>query len=156
MTKTLVTRSCEINAPVAEVLSLVGDFTAWENWSPWQEADPQMRQDYFGHQGEVGSQMSWVGNKKAGSGRMTLVKIDETQVEIDLEFFKPWAAKNRIHFAVSPVVNGTLVTWCMTGHQNLLMKLVFRLLHLEKSIGADFERGLARLKNFVEHNQTNQ
>ncbi|WP_237198857.1 SRPBCC family protein [Rothia nasimurium] len=146
MTNTFLTRSIVIDAPVDQVRALIEDLHAWENWSPWQELDPAMQQAYSGAERGVGAKMAWAGNKKAGEGRMTVVTVEDNLVEVDIEFIKPWAAQNRSHFKLQPTEGGTAVAWSMSGEQNLIMKAMFKVFNMQKRIGADFERGLARLK----------
>lgn len=146
MTPFAITRSTTINAPAAEIQPLIADLHEWEHWSPWQEADPNMSQTYSGPSTGVGAHMRWSGNKKAGEGRMTVVTADPTLVEVDLQFIKPFAATNRSHFRLDEADGSTTVHWTMTGEQNLFMKVMFRLMNMEKQIGKDFDRGLAKLK----------
>lgn len=150
MTNTLLTRSTVIDAPVDQVRALIEDLHAWESWSPWQELDPAMQQTYSGAERGIGAKMAWVGNKKAGEGRMTVVTVQDDLVEVDIEFIKPWAAKNRSHFKLQQVGEGTAVSWSMSGEQNLMMKVMFKVFNMQKRIGTDFERGLARLKAVAE------
>ncbi|WP_326502602.1 SRPBCC family protein [Rothia nasimurium] len=146
MANTLLTRSTVIDAPVEQVRALIEDLHAWESWSPWQGLDPTMQQTYSGAEHGVGAKMAWAGNKKAGEGRMTVVTVQDNLVEIDIEFIKPWVAKNRSHFKLQPIEGGTAVAWSMSGEQNLMMKVMFKVFNMQKRIGSDFERGLARLK----------
>lgn len=150
MTNTLLTRSTVIDAPVDQVRALIEDLHAWESWSPWQELDPAMQQTYSGAERGVGAKMAWAGNKKAGEGRMTVATVQDDLVEVDIEFIKPWAGKNRSHFKLQQVGEGTAVSWSMSGEQNLMMKVMFKVFNMQKRIGADFERGLARLKAVAE------
>lgn len=150
MTNTFLTRSTVIDAPLERVRSLIENLHAWESWSPWQELDPAMQQTYSGAERGVGAKMAWAGNKKAGEGRMTVVTVEDNLVQVDIEFIKPWAAKNRSHFKLQPTEGGTAVAWSMSGEQNLMMKVMFKVFNMQKRIGADFERGLARLKSAAE------
>ena len=49
-----------------------------------------------------------------------------------------------------PTDAGTEVTWHMTGEQTGLMGVVGRVVKMDKLIGPDFEKGLARLKAAAE------
>lgn len=150
MTDFSVSRSITITAPATEVFAYLQDLHRWEVWSPWQELDVDMTQTYSGSDSGVGAVMEWEGDKNAGAGRMTVVTAEPELVEIDIAFIKPFKTTNRSHFTLSETDNNTTVTWTMTGKQNLLMKTMFKVMKIDKSIGADFERGLSRLKAVVE------
>ena len=51
------------------VHALVNDFHEWQQWSPWEDLDPQMRRTYSGPDAGVGAAYAWEGNRKAGQGR---------------------------------------------------------------------------------------
>lgn len=150
MSQFAIARTATIAASPEVVFALIQDLHEWEAWSPWQEIDPNMDQTYSGPDAGVGAEMEWSGNKDAGQGRMTVVTAEPDLVEIDIEFIKPFPAKNRSHFTIAGRPDGTEVRWTMTGTQNFLMKVMFTVFKMEQSIGADFERGLARLKAVAE------
>jgi carbon monoxide dehydrogenase subunit G len=49
-----------------------------------------------------------------------------------------------------PAGEGTTVTWRMRGEQKGLMALLGKVMPMDKLVGKDFERGLARLKTAAE------
>ena len=65
---------------------------------------------------------------------------------LDLLFTKPFKATNVTVFLLSPAGSGTEVTWRMTGQQNLVARLVGRIVPMDRFIGRDFEKGLAALR----------
>ncbi len=144
-----MSRSTHVAADPARVHALVDDFRQWETWSPWEELDPDVQHDYSGSASGVGARHHWKGNKKAGEGRMEITESTPNSVVADLEFIKPFAARNVTRFDLTPRDGGTDVTWTMTGHQNPVMRLLGRLF-FDKSIAADFDRGLARIKAAAE------
>ncbi|MDO4252654.1 MAG: SRPBCC family protein [Rothia sp. (in: high G+C Gram-positive bacteria)] len=149
----LVARETTIAASPARVRDYLRNLHSWEGWSPWQELDPAMSQTYTGPQEGVGASMSWEGNKKAGAGSMRVVTDQDDLVEVDIEFRQPFPAKNRSHFRLLPAAHDsekTLVRWEMTGKQNLIMKVMFIVFRMKKSISQDFDRGLAKLKQQLE------
>lgn len=146
-------RSATIHASIEQVRSTINNLHAWEQWSPWQQLDPEMAQTYTGPESGPGAQMHWVGNKKAGEGRMTVVHDTPTLVEVDIQFIKPFPAQNRSHFELVSVGEHnehTEVTWKMTGKQSAFMKVMFKVMKMERSIGNDFSRGLAALDAAVQ------
>lgn len=144
-----LSRSTRIEADPARVHDLIDDFHHWESWSPWEDLDPQMEHRYFGPVRGVGARHEWAGNKKAGEGAMEITTSNPERVIADLEFIKPFKARNVSRFDLIPVSGRTEVTWTITGTQNPLMRLLGRLF-FDKAISKDFDRGLANLKKQAE------
>ena len=53
-------------------------------------------------------------------------------------------------FTLTPAVDGTEVVWLMSGRRTGLWGLLGRLFPMDRLIGKDFEKGLARLKAVAE------
>jgi hypothetical protein len=64
---------------------------------------------------------------------------------LGLDFTKPFEAHNQILFTLTPEGDGTRVTWTMSGPSPFITKLFTLFFNMDKSVGADFERGLAKL-----------
>jgi hypothetical protein len=140
-----LSRSTTIQAPPDRIHALVDDFREWQKWSPWEGVDPDLDREYSGPDHGVGSTYHWSGNKKAGEGEMRITGSTPTALVADLEFLKPFKATNVMSFAMAPNGDATDVTWTITGRRNVVMSLMGKLF-FDKSIGKDFERGLAALK----------
>lgn len=138
-----------IDAAPAEAHALVNDFRQWRQWSPWEEKDPELERHYSGSESGAGAEYDWTGNKQVGTGRMRITDSTPERIEIDLEFIKPFKARNKTVFEFVPEGDGTRVVWTMTGERGLLMHLAGRLF-VDKALGEDFERGLAKLKAAAE------
>lgn len=147
-----VERTIHIHAPPERVFALVEDFKSWEQWSPWANIDPNMRQTYSGPATGVGSRHEWSGNRKAGAGSQTIVESDPPKrLGIRLEFEKPFKASNRVEFVFTPEDHGTRAQWIMTGvNKNIIWRHVSLLVSMDKMVGGDFEKGLAQLKALAE------
>jgi hypothetical protein len=145
-----VTRSTVINAPAATIQLLIEDFQEWPKWSPWEDIDPQMKREYAGPTYGVGSIYSWSGNRKAGSGRMEITGAKPGKVDLDLDFTAPMKTQNRLTFDLQPNGEATAVTWSMSGSQKGIWKLIGKIYPMDKLVGKDFEKGLARLKGAAE------
>ncbi|WP_067468882.1 SRPBCC family protein [Nocardia amamiensis] len=141
-----VVRSAVITAEPARVHGLINDFHEWVKWSPWEDLDPQLQRSYSGADSGVGARYAWSGNRKAGAGSMEIVSSTERQIGVRLEFLKPMKATNQVTFILDPVETGTEVTWRMTGQQTGLMGFIGKLIPMDKFVGRDFEKGLARLQ----------
>jgi hypothetical protein len=146
-----VTRSSTIDAPVERVHAPVADFHEWPKWSPWEDLDPQMRRTYSGPEAGTGATYSWEGNKKAGAGDMTITADTPQQVDIALNFLKPFPARNRIELVLTPAGDAaTTVEWRMHGELSGVIRLFSVVKSMDSLVGPDFEKGLARLKRVAE------
>jgi Polyketide cyclase / dehydrase and lipid transport len=146
-----VERSTTVQAEPARVYEQVEDFHRWPTWSPWEELDPDMERTYSGPERGVGSVYSWSGNRKAGEGRMEIARANEpNEVQVDLQFIKPFKSSNVTSFRFDPEGDGTRVTWSMTGPRSFAVKIMGLFKSMDKMVGPDFEKGLARLKQVSE------
>lgn len=146
-----ITRSLEMNASTDKIFEQVNDFHKWDAWSPWAKIDPNMKTTFSGPDSGVDSTYSWVGNDKVGEGKMTIKSTHPPkQVVIDLEFIKPFAAKNLTEFDFKAEGGKTNVVWTMVGKKNFMMKAFCLVMDMDKEVGGDFERGLAQLKTVSE------
>ncbi|WP_280492407.1 SRPBCC family protein [Nocardia asiatica] len=141
-----VVRSAVITADPARVHGLINDFREWVKWSPWEDLDPQLQRSYSGADSGVGARYAWSGNRKAGAGSMEIIGSADREVGVRLEFLKPMKTTNMVTFTLDPVETGTEVTWRMTGQQTGLMGLIGKVIPMDRLVGKDFEKGLARLQ----------
>jgi uncharacterized protein YndB with AHSA1/START domain len=146
-----VERSARINAPPTRVYARIADFRQWAQWSPWEDIDPALQRTYSGAESGLGAVYAWSGSRKAGQGRMEITEAAEPSlVRIDLVFEKPWKARNDTSFTIRPEGSGSQVTWSMTGQKTLMTKAMGIFKSMDKFLGPDFEKGLARLKATAE------
>jgi len=145
-----VERSITINAPSHRVHGLIDDFHSWTQWSPWEEIDPDLQRTYSGPDKGVGARYDWSGNRKAGAGTMEINGSTPEDIDITVEFRKPFKATNQTRLSLVPSGSGTEVRWVMTGEQKGLMGLFGKFVSMDRMIGPDFEKGLARLKAVAE------
>jgi uncharacterized protein YndB with AHSA1/START domain len=142
-----VTRSIAINAPPSTVFPLVNDFHQWAKWSPWEDKDPAMKRTFAGPESGKDSIYSWVGNDEVGEGSMTITESQPPElVLIKLQFKKPMESEAKTEIAFKPQDQGTAVTWTMTGTNNFIGKAFCLFMNMDKMVGGDFEKGLAKLK----------
>jgi uncharacterized protein YndB with AHSA1/START domain len=142
-----VVRTTTISAPPERVHGLIDDFRAWRSWSPWEELDPNLKRDYSGAESGAGAKYAWEGNRKAGKGNMEIVSSTPERIELRLVFEKPWKADNRLDFELTPTGDsGTNVTWRMRGTNKGFAALFSKVFPMERMVGKDFDKGLARMK----------
>ena len=143
-------RRTHVAAPPERVLPLLEDFREWQRWSPWEGLDPDLERSYQGPASGVGSHYRWSGNRKAGEGAMEILESTPSRVAVDLQFLKPFKARNTTTFDLVQVGGGhTRVVWTMSGHRNPVMALAGKLF-FDRAIAKDFDRGLASLKAAAE------
>lgn len=142
-----VTRSRTVQAPPERVYLLLSDFKQWPRWSPWEGLDPDMERAYSGPDSGLGATYGWSGNRKAGTGRMEITgAVEPRQLDIALDFDKPFKSSNTTSFTLEPKAGDTTeVTWRMVGPKPLLMRVFGFVFNMEKMIGKDFEKGLEQL-----------
>jgi len=146
-----IERSIKIAAPPASAFALVNDFHRWGAWSPWEKMDPNLQRTYAGAESGQGAIYSWKGNNKVGEGRMTIEQVQpDSKLVIKLEFFRPFKATNTATFTFIPDGDGTTVNWAMDGCNGFVSKAFHMLMDMDKLVGADFERGLAAMKDQAE------
>lgn len=145
-----IARSTTISARSDEVYRLISDFRNWPAWSPWEDLDSKLQRSYSGAESGVGSSYSWDGDRKAGAGRMEIVAAAPTQIDIELEFTRPWKAKNQVRFELAPAADTTAVTWTMSGQNTWFGAIFSKLFNLDAMLGKDFEKGLRQLKAAAE------
>jgi len=149
----LVSRSTSVDAPPERVHDLVEDLRAWTQWSPWEGVDPELERTYSGPGRGVGARYAWKGNRKAGAGSMEVTSVEPEAVGVHLEFLKPFRSTSEVTFRIVPTSGGegpTEVTWEMRGSRTGLMGVLGRVVPVDRLIGGDFEKGLARLRAVAE------
>ena len=139
-----VVREATITASPERVHDSLANFHAWQSWSPWEGMDPAQSRTYSGPEAGVGAIYEWKGNRKVGQGRMEVTGDAPTEVVVAIEFIKPFKARNVATFTLRPEGSGTHVTWSMVGPKTLMTKVMGIFKSMDKTIGPDFEKGLAQ------------
>lgn len=82
-----------------------------------------------------------------GAGELTLVEsVAGRKVAFQLVLVKPMASTVRYTISVAAAPAGASVTWAMDGSHNLLGKTMGLFMNMDRALGGDIEKGLARLK----------
>lgn len=103
-------RSTRIDTTPDRILPLIEDFRKWTAWSPWEQLDPDLKRTYSGTQQGRGAVYEWEGNPKAGKGRMEITATRTHEVDINIDFLKPFEAHNKVVFVLTPQDGGTNIT----------------------------------------------
>lgn len=145
-----LSRSAVIAAPADRVFALINDLHEFNRWNPFAKQDPELKIQYESVTSGEGAAYTWLG-KKAGAGRMEITdSVAAQHVMMKLDFSKPMEAHNTVHFTLEPQGAGTRVTWAMTGPANYMHNLMMTFFSMEKTVGGQFEAGLASLKALAE------
>lgn len=147
-----VKRSITINKSLPEVFNYIKHIKNQNNWSPWKQKDPKMKQEFIGTDGELGFISKWEGNKEVGTGEQEIINIEENKrLDSELRFFKPWKSTSIGFFTVENVGdNETKVVWGFKGINPIPFNIFMLFFNFEKAVGKDFEDGLLQLKQVLE------
>lgn len=147
-----VEREVVINCPREQVFDYVKSLRLQNEWSVWGDLDPNAVYTYTGVDGTVGYISAWEGNKDVGKGEQEIVNIvDGERVDIDLRFIEPFKSTADVYITTESLTEyETLVKWGMSGKTPFPMNLFMLFMNMDKSIGKDYEQGLANLKIILE------
>ncbi|MGP1356438.1 SRPBCC family protein [Roseicyclus sp.] len=146
----VVERQIVIDAPPEEVYRQVSSLRAFSEWSPWGDYDPDMEVVYSGPDTGVGNVMEWRSDHpNVGNGRQEIVAaVENRSVRTTLIFdgMNPAEA----WWTLEPEGEGTRVTWGLDSDMGNTPVGRWFGLALDRFVGADYERGLDRLRARVE------
>jgi hypothetical protein len=151
-----VVRSLSIEAPPAVPFAWVNDLHRWQEISPWAQLDPAAKIVFDGPSAGPGAIFTWSGNQKIGEGRMAIVESRPNDfIGLKLDFVRPFASHAKVEFTFQPDGRQTTATWRMISPRNFLSKAFGLFMNMDKMVGGDFEKGLAKLKSLSEANPKN-
>jgi uncharacterized protein YndB with AHSA1/START domain len=146
-----IERSVFITKPVNEVFNYVKFTKNQDNFSVWNMADPNMKKDYEGTDGQVGFMYKWDSkNKNVGAGEQEIKSIDEAKrIEYEVRFLRPMKNVGKSEFLLDTVNPGqSKITWvfsCLTKFPMTVLKPVF-----QNMLAKDLEKALNNLKVILE------
>lgn len=149
----VVERQIEVRATPADVHPFLDDFRAFVTWMPWAELDPSQTVAFSDPASGAGAWYTWQGNADVGRGKMTLVASAPHEVTYKLEFFEPFnavATSALIVEATPGAPERSTVTWAFQQDADLMFKVMCLFMDMDAMLGADFERGLAKLQPLAE------
>jgi|SRR5277367_1381656 len=146
-----IQRTLTISAPPEKIFVLINDLHNWPRWAPQDREDSSMKRTYSGAQMGVGAVSDWEGRGNSGKGRMTIVESDTPRkIVIQVDWVRPFQARNMNEFTLEPDGAGRRVTWRMTGPNLFIMKLMSVFTNMDHMMGKHFDDGLANLKSAAE------
>ena len=145
-------RSIVVNRSLQDTFYYLKYIKNQDDWSPWNKKDPDMKQSQTGTDGSIGFVNRWEGNKDVGVGEQEIVNIIENQrIDSQLRFFKPWKSESDAYLITKEVdASKTEVTWGFSGVNKVPLNIMMLFFSMDKTVGKDFEEGLASLKDNLE------
>lgn len=120
-------------------------------WMPWQEIDPSVKMEYSGPAEGVGSKTAWTGTGEMGTGHSEITAVTPNESVVSaLEMVEPFPMKQVATIKIAPADGKSLVTWSVSGENNMIARVMSVFLDFDKQVGTSFEKGLNTLKAMVE------
>ena len=151
-----VERATLVKAPAAKIFVLINDYKHFNRWSPWFEKDPSAQQDYSEQTAGVGASLTWTSdNPEVGSGSQTIIEsVDNQTVRTALDFGARGTAISSI--TLKTVDEYQLLTWGFDSEFGYDLIGRYMGLMMDKWIGPDYEKGLAKIKAIAEAPSPNE
>ncbi|PKB16123.1 SRPBCC family protein [Flavobacterium sp. 5] len=145
-----VSVSTTINKSQLVVFDYVKMIKNQEKYSVWVMKDPNVKIDYTGVDGTVGSKSSWVSlDDNVGVGSQQITKMNDDRIDFDIHFEKPMKGDDSSAMIVESLSdNQTKLTNEFYGHADYpmnLMSFVFK-----GFIEKDQAQNLANVKKILE------
>ncbi|SEF75141.1 SRPBCC family protein [Sphingobacterium lactis] len=136
-----------INKPKKEVFDYVKLLRNQGNYDNWSRQDPQIQREYTGTDGQPGFTYTWKSDK-VGDGKQVITEVDSSAGRIDMYiFFNGSEDASPSFMEVLPLSDSSSqVIWKVEGK----MPYPFNLMSLFYDMNADFDAGLAHLKDILE------
>ncbi len=138
-----------IDAPISVVWDNVRTFQKADKWSPWYDVDPDMKVDFDGEEGAVGSSMTWSGNKDVGSGTMTITKSDAENHVIEMNVKHDFGEGNS-NMTLTEEDGKVKVMYTYLEEQGMPGNLLGAIFGAEKMMTDVFNKELGLLKDLAE------
>lgn len=147
---TEVTRVLQMQAPPAVVFDRINTFQDFNDFSPWYELDPKALYAWSGPQRGVGARMTWDSkNSNVGKGSQEIVASQPyRRVFTRLDFGT--GGRNDATWLIEPLAGGSRVSWTLITDAGMNPVVRWFGLFMDRMVGPDFVKGLAKLKVIVE------
>ncbi len=144
-----VSRQAEIKAPPEKVFALVSSYKRFGEWSPWAGLDPNTKYTFEGVDSSVGSKMMWASdNPDVGKGSQEITELTPpNRIAVKLDFGEMGVSQS--NWTLTPKDGGTLARWDFHMQAEGVMNRWLGLM-MDRFIGPDYEKGLAKVKVIAE------
>lgn len=145
-----VERSIEIQAAAQDMAPFANDVTKINSWSPWNELDPNIKQDFSSPTSGEGAWYSWEGNDEVGKGKATITSSEPGKVVTGLEFYAPMEGVADAAIMYEQTGEKLTVTWTFDQEMDFGGKVFGLFMDFDTIIGDPYLKGLGMLKPMVE------
>jgi uncharacterized protein YndB with AHSA1/START domain len=145
-----VTREIVIAAPPAKVFPHLNALQKVAEWSPWVGTGPGIKVSFAGPAEGVGNRMTWTSADPGvgGGSQEIIVSVPDRRVETAVNIKGMGVAT--AWQVLKPEDSGTRVIWGLLVDVGMRPVDRYAGLMLDRRMGAEFEKGLAKLKALVE------
>ncbi len=144
-----------IEAPIDVVYANISSYEKADNWSPWYDDDEDMKVNFEGESGAVGSSFTWSGNKNVGTGTQTITAVDVENHRIESKVTHSYG-EGTGSWSLEDMGDGTVkATWDYHEETGIPGNLFSALMDAEGMMTNKFTKGLANLKVIAEEEANN-
>lgn len=140
-----VERTARIEAAPKLVYAQIMDLHSWNQWSKWNQIDPDIKIEYINNGAGVGAGYRWESmHKSVGNGSITIIDaVPFDSIQMELEFEGQGTASSS--FILKEVDQETELTWTLNFDlgNNPISRWMGMM--IKKSVGNDYETGLSQL-----------
>jgi uncharacterized protein YndB with AHSA1/START domain len=148
-----VRRSITVRAAREKVFDLINDLRRWPEWSAKEGGDSAVRRSFSGARVGKGAICEWEGTGKAGKGRSEIIESSPNTVRVQVDWAKPFAARNINTFTLDAQGDATRITWTLDGENVFVLKVMTVFVSADRLFGTHLEAELASLKAFTEKSE---
>ena len=145
-------RTATIAAPPAKIYAVISNYKRFNEWSPWFERDPAAKYSFSGAESGVGAKMAWDSAKSdVGKGTQEIVAaVPDKSLDVKMDFGA--MGVSNADFMLEPAADGksTKVTWGFATELGMNPISRWMGLVMDRMVGPDYEKGLAKLKAVAE------
>jgi hypothetical protein len=145
-----VERQIDIQAKPVDMDPFANDVKKINSWSPWNELDPNLKQEFSDPTSGVGAWYSWEGNDEVGSGKATITTAEPGKVVTGLEFYAPMEGVADATVTYARKGKTMTVVWSLDQDMGFVDKVFSLFMDFDKMIGDAYSKGLGMLKPMVE------
>lgn len=142
-----------IDAPIDMVWDNISSFEKADRWSAWYDIDPDMKVEFEGEPGAVGSKMKWSGNDQVQTGTMTITNSDKTNYALEQKVEHSWGGGNAT-MKLEPTDDGKVkVIYTYNEKYSIPSNLMAAMFDSEGMMTKNFNRQLDLLDSVIQEDK---